>query len=143
MKTEQLEDIAHELRREIRGEVRIDPVSRALYSTDASIYQIPPLGVVTPREVDELNVILEVAGRAGVPVVPRGSGSSLAGQTLGAALVLDCTRYLNQMEEINPETRQAIVQPGVVLNALNAAAGRQGLMFGPDPASADRANLGW
>lgn len=142
MSVEQLEHVTAELRRAIRGEVRTDPVSRALYSTDASIYEIPPLGVVFPRDLDELSAVVEISGQARVPLVARGSGSSLAGQTLGAALVVDCTRHLNRIEQVDAAARQAVVQPGVVLNALNAAAGEYGLQFGPDPASADRATLG-
>jgi FAD/FMN-containing dehydrogenase/Fe-S oxidoreductase len=130
-------------------ETRTDPVTRTLYSTDASIYQIEPLGVVFPRHPDHLNAAVELAARYGVPVIARGSGSGLAGQTLGEALILDCSRYLDHILEINLEEQTATVQPGVVLEPLNklvasyiSPAAPRGLTFGPDPASAERATLG-
>jgi FAD/FMN-containing dehydrogenase/Fe-S oxidoreductase len=142
MAVERLQEAAAELRRGIRGEVRTDPASRMLYSTDGSIYQVLPLGVVFPRDGDELSAVVEIAARHQVPVLPRGSGSSLAGQAIAAALVIDCTRHLNRIVSIDAEARRAVVEPGVVLNAFNAAAGKHGLQFGPDPASADRATFG-
>ncbi|MBI3159914.1 MAG: FAD-binding protein [Chloroflexi bacterium] len=142
MRSEHLQEVTHDLRRAIRGEVRTDPASRMLYSTDGSIYQILPLGVVFPRDTEELTAIVEIAARHGVPLLPRGSGSSLAGQTIGTALVIDCTRHLNRILAIDPEAHTATVEPGVVLNAFNAEAGKYGLQFGPDPASADRATFG-
>ncbi len=127
-------------------ETRIDPATRALYSTDASIYQITPLGVAFPRTVDHLNAAVELAARYNVPVLARGAGSSLAGQAIGAALVLDCSRYLNRIYEIqvdeNGRAGAVCAQPGVVLADINRAAAPYGLMLGPDPASGDRATLG-
>lgn len=137
-----IEDLAENLRRTIRGEVRTDLAARLLYSTDASIYQIEPLGVVFPRDLDELQAVVEHASGYGVPILARGAGSSLGGQAIGPALIIDCSRHLNQILEIQPEERTALVEPGVVLNALNRSAGRWGLQFGPDPASAERATLG-
>lgn len=142
MSQEQLRDVTEDLRKAIEGEVRTDPASRMLYATDGSIYQILPLGVVFPKTQDELSAVVEIAGRHGVPVLPRGSGSSLAGQSIGAALVIDCTRHLNRIVNIDGEQRTATVEPGVVLNAFNNAAAKHGLQFGPDPASADRATFG-
>lgn len=135
-------EVKFELEKNIEGEVRIDPASRILFSTDASIYQVEPMGVVFPKQKDDLTAILEICSKNGVPVLPRGSGSSLAGQTVGEALVIDCSRFLNQIEEINPEEKTAWVQPGLVLSTFNKALAKYNLQFGPDPASADRATLG-
>jgi FAD/FMN-containing dehydrogenase/Fe-S oxidoreductase len=135
-------DFVAELKKSISGDVRLDPASRVLYSTDASIYQIEPLGVVLPRTLDDLNAAVQLAAKYKIPVLPRGAGSSLAGQAVGQALILDCSRWLDKIVEIDAENRTATVQPGVVLAALNKAAARYGLQFGPDPASAERATMG-
>ncbi len=124
------------------GNARFDPFTRALYSTDASNFQIEPLGVVFPRHTDELQAIVEVARRFHVPVIARGSGTSMAGQTLGHGLIIDCTRHLDQIRAFNREESTVVVEPGVVLARLNREAAGLGLMFGPDPASSDRATLG-
>jgi FAD/FMN-containing dehydrogenase/Fe-S oxidoreductase len=142
MPDDPLDDLRNELKKLTSVEVRTDPVSRLLYSTDASIYQIEPLGVAFPRTLDDLAAVVETAARYRIPILPRGSGSSLAGQAIGEALILDCTRYLNHISEINPEEQTATVEPGVILNALNREAARYNLQFGPDPASAERATLG-
>jgi FAD/FMN-containing dehydrogenase len=122
--------------------VRTNLATRMLYSTDASIYQVEPLGVAFPRTADDLVAAVEISASYGVPVLARGSGSSLAGQAVGPALVLDCSRYLYKGIEIDPERRTATVEPGVILNALNRQAKRYGLQFGPDPASSERATVG-
>jgi FAD/FMN-containing dehydrogenase/Fe-S oxidoreductase len=135
-------DFARELQKSIRGEYKDDFVTKLLYSTDASIYQIDPLGVVFPHDLDDLSAIVELSGRYHVPIIPRGSGSSLAGQTVGQALIVDISKYLNHIIELNPEEQTATVEPGVILNTLNRQAARYGLTFGPDPASAERASIG-
>ncbi len=135
-------DLLAELKKSIAGGVRTDLASRILYSTDASIYQIEPLGVVIPRDLDDLQAVVELAAKYKTPILPRGSGSSLAGQAIGAALIVDISRWLDNIIEVNPETRTATVEPGVILAALNKAAAQHGLQFGPDPASAERATLG-
>lgn len=135
-------DFISELRRNFTGDIRLDPVSRTLYSTDASIYQIEPLGVLLPKTQEDLHAAVELSARHRIPILPRGSGSSLAGQAIGPALILDCSRHLDKIIAINPEERTATVEPGVILAALNRAAARHGLQFGPDPASAERATLG-
>ena len=135
-------DFIHELKKRFAGDVRLDAASRALYSTDASIYQIEPLGVAVPKTQEDLHAAVELAAKYRVPILPRGAGSSLAGQAIGEALILDCSRWLDSIVEINPEARTATVEPGVVLADLNAAAAKFGLMFGPDPASAERATMG-
>ncbi|MEW6718582.1 MAG: FAD-linked oxidase C-terminal domain-containing protein [Chloroflexota bacterium] len=123
-------------------QMRTDRTTRILYSTDASIYQVEPLGVAFPRTKDELVAIAELANRHNIPLLPRGSGSSLAGQAVGEALILDLTRYLQNIVYLNPEARVACVEPGVILNALNHSAAARGLQFAPDPASAERATMG-
>ena len=126
----------------VEGEVRFDAYTRHLYSTDASMYAIEPLGVVFPRDADDVVGALEVAVRAGVPVLPRGAGTSLAGQTVGRAVVLDFSRYMHQLVALDVEAGTARVQPGLVQDDLNRAAGRHGLWFAPDTSTSNRATLG-
>jgi len=106
------------------------------------MYQIEPLGVAIPKTQDDLQSTVELAAKYRVPILPRGAGSSLGGQAIGEALILDCSRYLDSIIEIDSESHTAIVEPGVVLADLNRAAAKLGLMFGPDPASAERATMG-
>ena len=126
----------------IEGEVRLDALTRTLYSTDASIYEIAPAGVVLPRSVEDVSHTIRTAGERGVPVLPRGGGTSLAGQTVGEGLQIDFSRHMNRILEVDAEERWARVQPGVVLDELNAAVAPQGLQFGPDVSTSSRANLG-
>ncbi len=135
-------DFLHELKKRFTGDLRFDTASKILYSTDASMYQIEPLGVAIPKTQDDLQSAVELAAKYKVPILPRGSGSSLGGQAIGEALILDCSRYLDSIIEIDSESHTAIVEPGVVLADLNRAAAKMGLMFGPDPASAERATMG-
>lgn len=135
-------DFVHELRRHFTGDIRSDHASRILYSTDASIYQIEPLGVAFPKTQEDLHAAVELAAKYRIPILARGSGTSLAGQAIGNALILDCSRWLDSVIEINPETKTATVEPGVILSRLNALAAPHGLMFGPDPASSERATMG-
>lgn len=124
------------------GEVRFDPASRALYSTDASVYQIPPRGVVVPRSADDVVAAVGVAARHGVPITARGGGTSQAGQSIGAGLVIDTSKYLNRVLHVDPDRRLARVQPGVVLDELNATLRPHDLRFAPDVSSASRATVG-
>ncbi len=135
-------DFISELQKHFTGEIRNDLASRILYSTDASIYQIEPQGVVIPKTQDDLQAAVELAAKYKIPVLPRGAGTSLAGQAIGNALILDCSRWLDSIVEIDSELKTATVEPGLVLSTLNAAAAKHGLMFGPDPASAERATMG-
>ncbi|MEI7847624.1 MAG: FAD-linked oxidase C-terminal domain-containing protein [Chloroflexota bacterium] len=136
-------DFVAELRKSFRGDIRLDQTSRILYSTDASVYKIEPLGAVLPMDQEDLIAVVELAAKYKIPILPRGSGSSLAGQAIGHALILDCSRYLDKFPTpIDVENQTAIVEPGVILANLNRAAARHGLMFGPDPASAERATMG-
>jgi FAD/FMN-containing dehydrogenase/Fe-S oxidoreductase len=126
----------------INGEVRFDRISRALYSTDASVYQIEPLGVVIPKSPDAVVRAVQIASKHGVPITPRGGGTSQAGQAIGAGIVLDTSKHLNRILEINPDQRWARVEPGVVLDELNAALRPYHLRFAPDVSSASRATVG-
>jgi len=130
------------LNRHVAGEVRFDDTSRRLYSTDASHYQIQPLGVVVPKTADDLTVTVQIASELRIPITARGGGTSLTGQSIGPGVVIDCSKYLNKVIEIDPVGRTARVQPGLVLNHLNDALAPHGLLFGPDVATANRATLG-
>ncbi len=130
------------LRRHLQGEVRFDDTSRRLYSTDASIYQIVPLGVVIPRTSEDVVAAVQAAGELRVPITARGGGTSLSGQSIGPGIVLDFSKYLHAITDVDPTMRTARVQPGVVLDQLNRALAPHGLQFGPEVATANRANLG-
>jgi FAD/FMN-containing dehydrogenase/Fe-S oxidoreductase len=136
------EDFTAELRRHFTGDIRLDLASKILYSTDASIYQIEPLGVLIPQTHDDVQAAVETAAKFRVPILPRGAGTSLAGQAIGEAIILDCSRWMTKIIQINAEERRARVEPGVILSTLNREAGQHGLRFGPDPASAERASIG-
>jgi FAD/FMN-containing dehydrogenase/Fe-S oxidoreductase len=136
------EELARALRRTVAGEVRFDSYSRSLFSRDASMYAIEPIGVVFPRDAADVAAVVVTAAEFGVPVLPRGAGTSLAGQTVGQAIVLDLSRHMNRIIEIDANRRLARVQPGVVQEQLNLAAAEHGLMFGPDTSTRNRATLG-
>ena len=130
------------LRREVRGEVAFDALTRGLYATDASIYQVDPLGVVTPRDVDDVIATRAICAEAGVPLLPRGAGTSQCGQTVNAAVVVDVSKYLCNVEAVDVASGRVRVQPGVVLDRLNARLAREGLFFPVDPSTASRATIG-
>ena len=130
------------LRREIRGEVLFDAASRGRYSTDASIYQIEPVGVVVPQTEEDARIAIQIAAELGVPILPRGGGTSQCGQTVGAALVIDNSKYLNQIVAFDKEARIAVVQPGMVLDQLNAHLRPHGLWFPVDVSTSAQATLG-
>ena len=134
--------VAEDLAAALEGEVLTDKWSRAVYATDASIYQIHPKLVVLPRHDDDVRVAVEIARRHGMPVLPRGGGTSLTGSTVGASMVVDFSKYMDRLLEINPQERWARVQPGLVLSNLNAELAKHGLQFAPDPATATRCNVG-
>src|SRR4030095_11786106 len=121
-------DFINELSKHFTGDLRLDLASRILYSTDASIYQIEPEGVAIPKTQDDLQSAIELAAKYKVPILPRGAGTSLAGQAIGESLILDCSRWLDKIIEIDPESQTATVEPGVVLSALNLASAKYGLM---------------
>jgi FAD/FMN-containing dehydrogenase/Fe-S oxidoreductase len=137
-----MNELEHELRRVVEGEVRFDTYSRLLYSTDASMYQVEPLGIVIPRHKGDVQAVIEVASRTETPILPRGGGTSLTGQTVNRALVIDFSPHMNQVLEVNAEEQWARVQPGLVQDALNHCVHPRGLLFGPDTSTSNRATLG-
>src|SRR5215472_4787669 len=130
------------LRREVRGAVLFDAFSRGRYATDASIYQIEPLGVVVPQSREDAAAAIAIARDEGVPVLPRGAGTSQCGQTVGRALVIDCSKYLDRVISVDVEERRARVEPGVVLDRLNRLLRKDKLLFPIDPSTASRATIG-
>ncbi len=138
-KAQQLEKL---LTGQAQGEVRFDRLSRILYSTDASMYQIEPVGVFLPKSRGDVVSAIRIANELSIPVIPRGGGTGLAGQTVGKALIIDLSKYLNQILELNVEERWVRVQPGVVLDELNAYLKPHGLHLAPDVATSSRANVG-
>ncbi len=137
-----LQNYLGQLKERVVGELRTDEYSRVLYSTDASIYQVMPHGVLIPRGMEDVHAAVEWAHEYKVPLLPRAAGSSLAGQAVNEALVLDMTRHLDAVIEVSPEEMWVRVQPGIVLDELNLFLKRYGLQFGPDPASSNRAAMG-
>jgi hypothetical protein len=131
-----------DLRDAVTGEVRFDQGSRGAYSTDASNYRQVPIGVVVPRSVDDVLATVAVCREHGAPILGRGGGTSLAGQCCNAAVVLDFTKYLHDILELDPERRVARVRPGIYRDALDQAAAAHGLTFGPDPSTHDHCAIG-
>ncbi len=134
--------LAEALRQRVKGDVRFDPGARALYATDASNYRQVPIGVVLPRDADDVLAAISACREFGAPVLCRGGGTSLAGQCCNVAVVLDFSKYMARILEIDPARRIARVQPGVVLDSLRNAAEKFHLTFAPDPASHDRCTIG-
>ena len=131
-----------DLRARLEGEVRFDPVARTLYATDASPYAIAPHGVVFPKHADDVRATLDVAREHGVPLLMRGGGTSLAGQTVAEAIVVDVSRHLTRVLEVDVAGRTAKVEPGVIRDHLNATLAPHALQFTPDVSTTDRANVG-
>jgi FAD/FMN-containing dehydrogenase/Fe-S oxidoreductase len=131
-----------DLRAAISGEVRFDDGYRALYAVDGSNYRQTPIGVVIPRTIDDVIQTVALARKYGAPVLPRGGGTSLAGQSCNVAVIIDFSKYLNQIIELNPHEKYAWVQPGVVLDHLRKRANQFDLTFGPDPSTHEYCNLG-
>ena len=143
MATTAIQDIVSDLQSAIGAkQVQFDHTTRSLYSTDASNYQMMPIGVTYPRTADDVVAIHEITARYNTPLLPRGGGSSLAGQTVNSAVVMDMSRYMRRVKSVNAEEKTVIVESGLVLEQLNRQLRGLGLMFGPDPASADRATIG-
>ena len=130
------------LRRNIRGEVRFDTGSRALYSMDASNYRQVPIGVVVPRDVEDVVTTIALCREHAAPLLCRGGGTSLAGQTCNTAVILDFSKYLNKILDLDFDARRARVQPGVILDTLRNAAEKRHMTFAPDPATHDRCTIG-
>ena len=134
--------LAARLRREVDGEVMFDAPARGRYATDASIYQIEPVGVVVPRTEEAARVAMQIGIEEGVPILPRGAGTSQCGQTVGAALVIDNSKYLNAVVELDVAARRCVVQPGMVLDTLNAQLRPHGLWFPVDVSTSAQATIG-
>jgi FAD/FMN-containing dehydrogenase/Fe-S oxidoreductase len=135
-------EIATALSKRIEGDIHFDRYSRLLYSTDASMYQIEPIGVIVPRHKGDVQAAIEIANTFNVPLLPRGGGTSLAGQTVGHALVLDFSKYMQKVLEVHPEELWCRVQPGLVQDELNAHVRPMALQFGPDTSTSNRATIG-
>ena len=140
--TARRDSLVRYLARHVAGEVRFDDTSRRLYATDASHYQVVPLGVVVPKTAEDLAVTVQIAAELQIPITARGGGTSLSGQSIGPGVVIDCSKYLNRVLDIDAVKGTARVQPGLVLDDLNRALAPHGLLFGPDVATANRATLG-
>ena len=125
-----------------QAEVRFDSGSRAAYASEASNYRQVPIGIVVPRSIDDVVETMRACREADVPVLTRGAGTSMCGQSVNAAVIIDASKYLTTIEEIDVEDRVAVVQPGVICDQLKDAAAQKGLTFGPDPATHSRCTLG-
>src|ERR1700730_1244744 len=137
-----IEDLEAALQRALTGEVRHDAYPRHLFSRDASMYSIEPLAVAFPVDARDVAAAVAVCAAHKVPILSRGAGTSLAGQTVGRAVILDMSRHMHRIIEVNPDAGTARVEPGVVQEDLNRAAAAHGLMFGPDTSTGDRATMG-
>ncbi len=135
------EELIHDIQ-QVVTHAAFDRMTRTLFSTDASIYQMMPVGVVYPQNAAEASAAIAVAAKHKVPILPRGGGSSLAGQAVGHALILDFSRFMDQVLAIDVEAKRVRTQPGITLGNMNKILAERGLMFGPDPASGDRATMG-
>ncbi|SJZ99215.1 anaerobic glycerol-3-phosphate dehydrogenase subunit C [Selenihalanaerobacter shriftii] len=138
----EIDQIAIDLKKMISGEVLVDKTTRAIYSTDASIYQVEPLGVVIPKNKKDVKRVIKYAFDNNISILPRGSGSGLAGQSLGQGLVLDFTKHMNQIKEINLEDSYVRIEPGITLGVLNQELNNHDKIFPPDPSSGDYCTLG-
>ena len=135
-------ELERDLKRTVKGEVRFDRGSRALYASDGSNYRQVPIGLVVPRDADDVIAAVAACRRHGAPVLSRGAGTSLAGQCCNVAVVLDFTKYMNQILELDPNGKSARIQPGVVCDTLRNAAEQHKLTWGPDPSTHSRCTLG-
>ncbi len=135
-------ELEAELKKHIRGGVRFDRGSRALYATDGSNYRQFPIGLVIPLDVEDVIAAVAVCRKFGAPVLSRGAGTSLAGQCCNVAVVLDFTKYMNQILEVDAERKFARVQPGIVLDTLQRHIKQHNLMFAPDPSTHSRCTIG-
>jgi len=142
LRTQEDTGLATRLARNIRGEVLFDRASRGRYSTDASIYQIEPIGIVVPETIDDVVAVMAIAREESVPVLARGGGTSQCGQTVNRALVIDCSKHLRRVLQIDVRARTALVEPGLVLGHLNNALRGHGLFFPVDPSTHARCTLG-
>ena len=142
MEKSQLKDFERDLKKCVRGDILCDDMTLGIYATDASIYQIKPVAVVIPKDDADVCAAVRTAAEYKVSILPRGAGTSLNGQCVGSAMVIDFTKYMNRIVELNVEDRWVTVQPGVVLDELNDELAEHGLVFAPDPATSNRATIG-
>src|SRR5207253_894111 len=131
-----------ELRARVRGEVRFSGGDRGMYASDASNYRMVPLGVILPRDADDVTAAVAACRRHGAPVFARGGGTGIPGQTVNEGVLFDFSKYMNRLVELDAEAERARVEPGIVLDELRKAANRYDLTFGPDPATHSRCTLG-
>ena len=134
--------LEHELKNSIQGEVNFDDVYRQMYSTDGSIYKMTPIGVTLPKNPDDVSAIIDICNKNKTAVLPRGGGTSLSGQTVNSAVVMDFSKYMNNVLEINPEEKFVITEPGITIDNLNQSLKHTNLHFTPDPSTKSRANVG-
>ena len=142
MEESKLKDFENKLRNRVKGDVSFDRIILGIYATDASIYQLKPVALVVPRDEDDVLAAVQTAAEYNVSILPRGGGTSLNGQAVGHSMIIDFTKYMNKILEMNIDQRWVQVQPGVVLDELNAALAQHDLHFAPDPATSDRATIG-
>ena len=135
-------DLEARLQRDLEGDVHFDAFTRGRYSTDASVYQIDPIAVVLPKSGDDIAAVISACSEAGVPVVPRGGGTSQCGQPIGRGVIVDTSKYLDQLLAQDTERKTATVRPGMVLDQLNRKLKKDGLFFPIDPSTASRATIG-
>ncbi|MEC9107150.1 MAG: FAD-linked oxidase C-terminal domain-containing protein [Chloroflexota bacterium] len=134
--------LENELKKSIQGEVNFDDVYKQMYSTDGSIYSMTPIGVTLPKNPDDVSAIIDICNRNNTAVLPRGGGTSLSGQTVNSAVVMDFSKYMNNVLEINPEENYVITEPGITIDNLNQRLKHTNLHFTPDPSTKSRANVG-
>lgn len=137
-----MKELASDLQQHIEGEIHFDPIHRRVYSVDASIYEIEPIGIVVPKHKNDLLTAVAIAKEYHIPVIARGAATGIAGGCIGKALIIDTSKYLNQIKEINYDKEYAICEPGVVQDTLNAALSERGYRLGPDTSTGNRATLG-
>src|SRR5689334_22557089 len=135
-------ELERALKAAVRGDVRFDRGTRALYASDASNYRQYPIGIVAPRDAEDVIAAVRVCREHDAPILPRGAGTSLAGQSCNVAVVIDFTRYMHRLLELNPDQRFARVEPGIVLDTLRGHAERHQLTYAPDPSTHSRCTLG-
>ena len=135
-------EIKNNLNNKISGEIRSDEKTRMIYSTDASIYQIVPQAVAFPKSDEDLQIIMEYAFNNNIPITPRGGGTSLAGATVGSGIIVDFSMFMNKVLNYNPDENWVEVQPGIILDELNRHMSAENKIFGPDPSTSNRGNIG-
>ena len=140
--TSSVVELAESIKPNLQGEMKFDSLTKALYSTDASIYQIEPAGVITPKSKEDVCLVIEAANKFNIPILSRGGGTSLAGQTVTPGIVIDFSKYMNNITHINQEENTVTTQPGIIIDQLNNSIKHLGVHFAPDPSTSNRATVG-